>query len=264
MFRAREESPLATPLRPTHADQSAYPADARSSWDRRKWYILAAICVAQFMVVLDIAIVNVALPSIRTDLDFTNQSLQWVLTAYAILFGGFLLLGGRLADRFGRRLIFMTGLAVFTGASLMCGLAWSEGSLIAFRAVAGLRRRSALAGRAVDPRHHVHRGSRAQPRPGHLGRDRGQRRGGGDAARRRPDQRVRLGVDLLRQRADRRRSGRPDAVPALQGARGRPRTSQLRRGGRRHRDGRPHGAGVRAHTCHPDRLVGDARRSRCS
>ena len=137
MFRAREESPLATPLRPTHADQSAYPADARSSWDRRKWYILAAICVAQFMVVLDVAIVNVALPSIRTDLNFTNESLQWVLTAYAILFGGFLLLGGRLADRFGRRLIFMTGLAIFTGASLMCGLAWSEGSLIAFRAVQG-------------------------------------------------------------------------------------------------------------------------------
>ena len=128
---------MATPLRPTRADQSAYPADVRSSWDRRKWYILAAICVAQFMVVLDIAIVNVALPSIRTDLNFTNESLQWVLTAYAILFGGFLLLGGRLADRFGRRRIFMTGLVIFTGASLMCGLAWSEGSLIAFRAVQG-------------------------------------------------------------------------------------------------------------------------------
>jgi len=89
------------------------------------------------MVVLDIAIVNVALPSIRTDLGFTNESLQWVLTAYAILFGGFLLLGGRLADRFGRRRIFMLGLVVFAGASLMCGLSWSEGSLITFRAVQG-------------------------------------------------------------------------------------------------------------------------------
>jgi EmrB/QacA subfamily drug resistance transporter len=128
---------LATPIRPTRADQSVYPADVRAPWDRRKWYILAAICVAQFMVVLDIAVVNVALPSIRTDLHFTDESLQWVLTAYAILFGGFLLLGGRLADRFGRRLIFMTGLAVFTGASLMCGLAWSEASLISFRAVQG-------------------------------------------------------------------------------------------------------------------------------
>ncbi len=135
--RAKEESPLATPLRPTRADQYAYPADARSSWDRRKWYILAAICVAQFMVVLDIAIVNVALPSIRTDLNFTNESLQWVLTAYAILFGGFLLLGGRLADRLGRRRVFMAGLVIFTGASLMCGLAWSEASLITFRAVQG-------------------------------------------------------------------------------------------------------------------------------
>jgi EmrB/QacA subfamily drug resistance transporter len=138
MSRAKEENPLATPSRPTRADQSGYPADVRSSWDRRKWYILAAICVAQFIVVLDIAIVNVALPSIRTDLSFTNESLQWVLTAYAIMFGGFLLLGGRLADRFGRRRVFMAGLAIFTAASLMCGLAWSEGSLIAFRAVQGL------------------------------------------------------------------------------------------------------------------------------
>jgi EmrB/QacA subfamily drug resistance transporter len=137
VYRAKEESPLADPLGPTRARRSAYPAEVRSSWDRRKWYILAAICVAQFMVVLDIAIVNVALPSIRIDLNFTNESLQWVLTAYAILFGGFLLLGGRLADRFGRRLVFITGLAVFTGASLMCGLAWSEGSLIAFRAIQG-------------------------------------------------------------------------------------------------------------------------------
>ena len=77
--------------------------------DRRRWLTLAVIVAAQFMVVLDIAIVNVALPSIRTDLGFTNESLQWVLTAYAILFGGFLLLGGRLADRYGRRRLFMIG-----------------------------------------------------------------------------------------------------------------------------------------------------------
>ena len=129
---------MATPATSAPAGrEAAYPENARSAWDRRKWYILAAICVAQFMVVLDIAVVNVALPSIRTDLNFTNESLQWVLTAYAIMFGGFLLLGGRLADRLGRRLVFMTGLAVFTGASLMCGFAWSEGSLIAFRALQG-------------------------------------------------------------------------------------------------------------------------------
>ncbi len=128
---------MATPQRSPRVREAAYPAEARSSWDRRKWYILAAICVAQFMVVLDIAVVNVALPSIRTDLHFTNESLQWVLTAYAILFGGFLLLGGRLADRLGRRLIFVAGLVIFTGASLMCGLAWSEASLITFRAIQG-------------------------------------------------------------------------------------------------------------------------------
>ena len=81
---------------------------------RKRWFVLAVIVAAQFMVVLDIAVVNVALPSIKTDLNFTHESLQWVLTAYAILFGGFLLLGGRLADLLGRRRIFMAGLVVFT------------------------------------------------------------------------------------------------------------------------------------------------------
>jgi EmrB/QacA subfamily drug resistance transporter len=90
------------------------------------------------MVVLDVAIVNVALPSIKSDLDFSQTNLQWVISAYAILFGGALLLGGRLADLLGRRRLFVAGLALFTASSLLCGLAWSEGSLIAFRAVQGL------------------------------------------------------------------------------------------------------------------------------
>ena len=132
-----QEGTLAIPETSPPGGREAARPTVQSSWDRRKWYILAAICVAQFMVVLDIAIVNVALPSIRTDLNFTNESLQWVLTAYAIMFGGFLLLGGRLADRLGRRRVFIAGLAVFTGASLMCGLSWSEGSLITFRALQG-------------------------------------------------------------------------------------------------------------------------------
>src|SRR5689334_2539337 len=106
--------------------------------DRRRWYALAIIVAAQFMVVLDIAIVNVALPSIKTDLHFSQESLQWVITAYSIFFGGVLLLGGRLADLFGRRRIFMAGLALFTVSSLLDGLAWSEGSLIAFRGLQGL------------------------------------------------------------------------------------------------------------------------------
>src|SRR2546429_7347174 len=90
------------------------------------------------MVILDVAIVNVALPSIKTDLHFSQTNLQWVVSAYAIFFGGALLLGGRLADLLGRRRLFMAGLALFAASSLLCGLAWSESSLIAFRAVQGL------------------------------------------------------------------------------------------------------------------------------
>src|SRR6184192_445130 len=112
--------------------------EAVGKQDRRRWAALAVIVVAQFMVVLDVAIVNVALPSIRTDLHFSQESLQWVITAYSILFGGVLLLGGRLADLLGRRRLFMAGLALFTVFSLLDGLAWSESSLIAFRSVQAL------------------------------------------------------------------------------------------------------------------------------
>ena len=104
----------------------------------RRWVGLAVIVTAQFMVVLDVAIVNVALPTIKTDLHFSESSLQWVVTAYSILFGGMLLLGGRMADLLGRRRLFMAGLALFTASSLLDGLAWSEGSLIAFRSLQGL------------------------------------------------------------------------------------------------------------------------------
>jgi EmrB/QacA subfamily drug resistance transporter len=104
----------------------------------RRWSALALIVTAQFMVILDVAIVNVALPSIKSDLGFSQTSLQWVISAYAILFGGTLLLGGRIADLLGRRRLFVTGLAVFAASSLLCGLAWSEGSLIGFRALQGL------------------------------------------------------------------------------------------------------------------------------
>src|SRR2546425_8388757 len=106
--------------------------------DRRRWLALAVIVTAQFMVVLDISIVNVALPSIKTDLNFSQESLQWVITAYSIFFGGVLLLGGRLADLLGRRRLFIAGLLLFTISSLLDGLAWSEGSLIAFRSLQGL------------------------------------------------------------------------------------------------------------------------------
>jgi len=106
--------------------------------DRRKWLALGLLSTVQFMVVLDIAIVNVALPSIKVDLGFSQENLQWVISAYALVFGGFLLLGGRAADLLGRRRIFLVGVVVFTIASFLAGMAWSEGSLIGARALQGL------------------------------------------------------------------------------------------------------------------------------
>src|SRR6476659_8911154 len=108
------------------------------SADPMRWKALAVVCAAFFMTILDVSIVNVALPSIGKSLHFSRDNLQWVITAYAITFGGFLLLGGRLADLFGRKRLFLIGVVVFTVASFLCGLAWSEGVLIASRAVQGL------------------------------------------------------------------------------------------------------------------------------
>src|SRR5438874_11445339 len=104
--------------------------------DPHRWRVLAVVATAFFMTILDVAIVNVALPSIGRSLHFSRENLQWVITAYAISFGGFLLLGGRAADLLGRRRVFMVGLTVFTLASLLCGLAWSEAVLIGARALA--------------------------------------------------------------------------------------------------------------------------------
>ncbi len=104
----------------------------------RRWWALALLSVVQFMLVLDIAIVNVALPSIQEDLGFSQENLQWVISAYALVFGGFLLLGGRAADIVGRRRLFIAGLGVFTAASLLAAFAWNEPSLIGARALQGL------------------------------------------------------------------------------------------------------------------------------
>src|ERR671938_1219800 len=113
-----------------------YKVDHRNDWRRqlvssptkhsRRWAALALIVTAQFMVILDVAIVNVALPSIKIDLSFSQDSLQWVVSAYAIFFGGALLLGGRLADLLGRRRLFVAGVLTFAASSLLCGVAWSE------------------------------------------------------------------------------------------------------------------------------------------
>jgi len=107
--------------------------------DRRtRWLALYVLCLGDLMIVLDATIVNVALPSIRADLGFTAESLAWVVNAYLLTFGGFLLLGGRLGDLFGHRRIFLGGIALFTLASLACGLSTSQHLLIAARAVQGL------------------------------------------------------------------------------------------------------------------------------
>jgi EmrB/QacA subfamily drug resistance transporter len=108
-----------------------------SSAERNRWFALIVICMGSLMNVLDSTIVGVALPSIRADLGFSQTSLAWVVNAYLLTFGGFLLLGGRLGDLFGQRRLFIGGIALFTVASLLCGVAGSEGMLIAARAVQG-------------------------------------------------------------------------------------------------------------------------------
>ncbi|MBI3803093.1 MAG: DHA2 family efflux MFS transporter permease subunit [Nitrospirae bacterium] len=105
---------------------------------RKRWLALMVLCLGDLMIVLDSTIVNVALPSIRTDLGFSETSLAWVVNAYLLTFGGFLLLGGRLGDLFGRRRLFLIGIALFTLASLACGVATSQAFLIGARAVQGL------------------------------------------------------------------------------------------------------------------------------
>jgi EmrB/QacA subfamily drug resistance transporter len=108
------------------------------SSERRKWLALGLLTAVQFIVVLDLAVVNVALPSIKLDLGFSQEDLQWVISSYALVFGGFLLLGGRAADLLGRRRLFLAGILLFTLASLFAGLAWSDVSLIAARSLQGL------------------------------------------------------------------------------------------------------------------------------
>jgi MFS family permease len=103
-----------------------------------KTVVLAVVCLTQFLVVLDALITTVALPSIQRDLHFSTTSLAWVVNLYALMFGGFLLLGGRASDLFGRRRLFVVGVSLFTCASLLCGLSGSRGMLLGFRAVQGL------------------------------------------------------------------------------------------------------------------------------
>src|SRR5437868_11028848 len=102
------------------------------------WVVLVLVCLAQFMVILDATVVNVALPSIQRDLHITEANLQWIVNAYTLVFGGFLLLGGRAGDLLGRKRLFLGGLVVFTLASLLDGLSTTSGMLIGSRALQGL------------------------------------------------------------------------------------------------------------------------------
>lgn len=104
----------------------------------KRWAALSLLCMAQFIVIMDTSIIGVALPAIKTDLGYSQTGLQWIFNAYVIVFGGFLLLGGRLSDLFGSRKVFMWGFAILTGASLLAGMAWSEAALNTGRALQGL------------------------------------------------------------------------------------------------------------------------------
>src|SRR5882672_11193149 len=105
---------------------------------RNRWLALYVLCLGTLMIVLDVTIVGVALPSIKADLGFSSDSLAWVVNAYLLTFGGFLLLGGRLGDLYGHKRLYLIGLAGFTVASLACGLSNSQGLLVGARAVQGL------------------------------------------------------------------------------------------------------------------------------
>src|SRR5918911_1024938 len=105
---------------------------------RTRWFALYVLCAGSLMIVLDTTIVNVALPSIRKDLGFSETSLAWVVNAYMLTFGGFLLLGGRLGDLYGRRRLFLAGISLFTLASVVCGVSTTQAMLVAARAVQGL------------------------------------------------------------------------------------------------------------------------------
>ena len=181
----------------------------------RRWSALALIVTAQFMVILDVAIVNVALPSIKSDLDFSQANLQWVISAYAIMFGG-VAAARRPAGRPAR-----------AAAALPRGPHPLRGELAALRPrlvrgladrlprPAGPRRRAARSRGALAPDDDLRRGPRAQPRARHLRGRFGERRRGGRAARRRPHLVPELVVDLLHQRARRPRGDRADAAAAL-------------------------------------------------
>ncbi len=170
---------------------------------RGKNLALMLLAMTQFVVVIDASIVNVALPSIGAHLHFSRDDLSWVVNAYTLTFGGFLLLGGRLADLLGRRRMFMIGLVVFSLASLAGGLAQSEAWLIAARAVQGLGAAIVSPAALSIITTTFRRRRRTQPRIGHLGRRRRRRRGRRGPAGRHSHERAELALGAVRERPDR-------------------------------------------------------------
>ena len=221
--------------------------------DPNRWKALAVLGIAYLMVVLDVSIVNVALPSIQTDLDFSPEDLQWVVSGYSLTFGGFLLLGGRAGDLLGRRRLFMIGLAGFAVFSLLCALATTDTMLIIARAAAGRRLGAAGAVGLLDHPGDLPGGRRAQQGAGDPGRDRRGGRRDRRAAGRGPHRVRRLGMGLLDQRPHRHRhADRGPAVRAREPRRGA--GAQLRRLRRDHGHRQPAAAGLRPHPGQPGRL----------
>ena len=241
-----------------------------AEYQDRRWQALALLCMAQFVVVLDASIVNVALPSIGEGLGFSQDNLPWVVNAYVLTFGGFLLLGGRMADLLGRRRVFMAGPGRGRGRLAGGGLRRHRGPADRGPRRAGPGSGDHLALRALDRHHPVHRRRRAQQGAGRLGRGRRLGRRRRRAARRHPHRRPRLGVGAVGERA--RGDHRPAPVAAADPRE--PRRgpgAQLRRRRRGHGHRRADGAGLRAGRRHrgglgqlpdagPDRALGGAAR----
>ena len=176
--------------------------------DRTRWLTLYVLCVGMLMIVLDVTVVNVALPSIQDYLHFSTSSLAWVVNAYLIAFGGLLLLAGRFGDLVGRARIFLLGVALFTAASLLCGLAWTPDAARRRPLRPGRRRRDDLGGDPGDDRDDVPRAARAGQGDRRLCLRGLGRRLGRPAGGRRAHAVDRLALDLLRQHPDRDRHDR--------------------------------------------------------
>ena len=184
-------------------------AQRANAGGRARWIALVVLCAGMLMIVLDATVVNVALPSIQDDLGFSQSSLAWVVNAYLIAFGGLLLLAGRLGDLIGRRGVFLTGLLVFTVASLLCGLAQSEAMLVARPLRPGRRRRDDLRRDPRDDRDDVPGAAGAGEGDRRLQLRRLGRRLDRPARRRRADPGDQLALDLLHQHPDRDRHRAP-------------------------------------------------------